>query len=137
MCEKITDVKEKPTILEKLGIKKPKEMPFTAEKCWCETKYGTGIYKIPSERVKDKQESIKATIRSKFAPSPEFDCINRSSYHCVIDIEEDLINYVDEVLQPFYDGGFEIVNLSEECKSVKFDSQVFLISWKNAFKKKD
>ena len=134
MCEQITDVPEKKSLLEKLGVKKPKELPFTAEKCWCETKYGTGVYKLPVERVKDKQESIKATIESKFAPAPNYAGINRSSYHCVIDIEEDLINYVDEVLQPFYDGGFEIVNLSEECKSIKNEG-IFLISWKNAFKK--
>ena len=134
MCEQITDVPEKKSLLEKIGVKKAKELPFTAEKCWCETKYGTGVYKLPSERIKDKQESIKATIESKFAPAPNYAGINRSSYHCVIDIEEDLINYVNEVLQPFYEGGFEIVNLSEECKSIKNEG-IFLISWKNAFKK--
>ena len=135
MCEQISDVPEKKSLLEKIGVKKPKELPFSAEKCWCETKYGAGLYKLPAERIKDKQNSIKAIIESKFAPAPNYSCVNRSSYHCVIDIEEDLINYVDEVLKPFYDGGFEIVNLSEECKSIKSDG-IYLISWENTFKKK-
>lgn len=52
MCEQINDVPEKKSLLEKLGVKKSKELPFTAEKCWCETKYGIGVYKLPAERVR-------------------------------------------------------------------------------------
>ena len=38
MCEQISDVPEKKSLLEKIGVKKAKELPFSAEKCWCETK---------------------------------------------------------------------------------------------------
>ena len=74
-------------------------------------------------------------IRSKFAPSPQENVVNYSSYHCVVDIEEDILKYVDDIFKPFSDSGFEIINLSEECQQISVEG-VDLISWKNIFKKK-
>ena len=74
-------------------------------------------------------------IRSKFAPSPQENVVNYSSYHCVVDIEEDILKYVDDIFKPFSESGFEIINLSEECQKISEDG-VYLISWKNIFKKR-
>lgn len=135
MYEQMSDVPEKKGILQKIGIKKSTETPFTAEKCWVQTRYGEDTYKVPVERVEDKQRLIRETIESKFSPSPNSTTKHYNSYHCVINIEEDLMLYVDEILQPFRDGGFEIVDLTKYCKDVTSEG-VYIISWKNAFESK-
>jgi hypothetical protein len=40
---------------------------------------------------------------------------------------------VDEVFKPFIDGGFKVINLSENVKEID-DENVYLISWKKVFK---
>lgn len=137
MCETIDDIPKKRGLLDKLSFHKEEEK-FTAEACFIQTKYGSGTYKVPSERIKDKQEYIKRKIHSKFAPGPnDINKFNESSYHCVIDIEEDLIKYTDEIFKPFIEGGFKVVNLTEECKSIdRSDCEIYFVSWRNAFKEK-
>ena len=58
-----------------------------------------------------------------------------TSYRCVIDLEEDLSQYKDEILNPFIEKGFKIIDLSEKIDEIE-DEHVYLISWKNIFKKK-
>lgn len=109
---------------------------FTAEYAWLETTYGNGGFRTLEQRIKDKQEYIKSLIKSKF-PSHEtthYEAPN-GSYRCVVDIEEDLVCCVDEVFKPFIDGGFKIINLSEQVKEIN-DENVYLISWKKVFKEK-
>jgi hypothetical protein len=140
MCETIDDIpKKKKGFLDKLHLGSKEEETFTAESCFVQTKYGAGTYKFPIERVKDKQEYIKRKIRSKFAPAPnDINKLNESSYHCCIDIEEDLINYTDEIFKPFIDSGFKVVNLTKECNAIDMsDCEIYFISWRNAFKHKE
>lgn len=115
-----------------------KEEPFTAERAWIETTYGVGSYKPIEKRIEDKQANIRTCIRSKFCGAnggiTKNDTICYSSYHCVIDIEEDLANVVDEIFAPFKESGFKIVNLSDVIDEVKGE-RVYLISWKNIFNK--
>lgn len=109
------------------------EEPFTAEKAWVETTYGQGSYKPIEERILNKQKYIRDTIKNKF----EYGTNNTNyckSYRCVIDIEEDLKNHTEEILQPFRDGGFDIINLSEKVAEIG-DENVFLISWRHIFDK--
>ena len=112
-----------------------KEPAFSAEFAWIQSTYGENTYKSIEKRILDKQDYIKRMIRSKFAPSPQENVVNYSSYHCVVDIEEDILKYVDDIFKPFSESGFEIINLSEECQKISEDG-VYLISWKNIFKKK-
>lgn len=138
MCETLDKTKleepKKESLLKKISKSfDRKENPFTAESCFIQSKYGEGTYKTPEERIIDKQNHIRSIIKSKFAPAINTNLPNYSSYHAVVDIEEDLINYVEQVFEPFVKGGFEIINLTKECKSV-IDNGIFLISWKNVFK---
>ena len=108
---------------------------FTAEFAWLETTYGNGGFRTLEQRIKDKQESIKWLIKSKF---PQHDERYRPSnvvgcYRCVVDIEEDLVCCVDEVFKPFIEGGFKIINISKQVEEIE-DENVYLISWKNIFK---
>ena len=110
------------------------EEPFTAEKAWVETTYGQGSFRPIEERIKNKQKYIEDMIKNKF----EYGTNNShycKSYRCVIDIEEDLKNHTEEILRPFKEGGFDIINLSEKVDEI-CDENVFLISWRHIFDKK-
>lgn len=110
---------------------------FTAEYAWLETTYGNGTFRSLEQRVKDKQEYITNLIRSKFPSHDERyrPFSSNGSYRCVVDIEEDLVCCIDEIFKPFIDGGFKIINLSEQVKEIN-DENVYLISWKKVFKEK-
>ena len=60
---------------------------------------------------------------------------NHTSDRCVINLEENLSQYKDEILNPFIEKGFKIIDLSEKIDEIE-DEHVYLISWKNIFKKK-
>lgn len=120
------------------GLKKVlhKEKPdFTAEFAWLETTYGQDSFRTLEQRIKYKQEFIKAVIKSKFPSHDErYKPSNTTgSYHCIIDIDEDLACCADEVFKPFVDGGFKIINLSK-CVTELNEENIYLISWKNIFK---
>ena len=111
------------------------DMPFTAERAWIETTYGDGSYRTIEQRIKDKQDSIKRLIKSKFDTIGGTHTLSKD-YRCVVDFEDDIKNNVDEVLAPFIEGGFMVINLSEQVAELS-DSCVYLISWKKAFNKKN
>ena len=120
--------------LKKVFLKDKPE--FTAEYAWLETTYGNGTFRTLEQRVKDKQDYIKSLIKSKFPFHGEGVNYNKSgSYRCVVDIEEDLMCCVEEVFKPFIDGGFKVINLSEQVKEISEDN-VYMISWKKVFKEK-
>lgn len=110
---------------------------FTAEYAWIETTYGEGSYRSLEERISDKQRQIMNTIKSKFPSHLEGQRSSNSngSYRCVVDIEEDLVCCIEEIFKPFIDGGFKIINLSEQVKEIN-NENVYLISWKKVFKEK-
>lgn len=108
---------------------------FTAERAWIETTYGTGSYRPIDKRIAEKQSYIKSVIKGKFYSCNEVNGILSRAYRCVIDIEDDLRDYVDEVFRPFVDGGFKIINLSEQVEEIN-EENVYLISWKHVFDKK-
>lgn len=116
---------------------KEEEGDFTAESAWLKSTYGSGISCTTEERIANKQKSIKETIKSKFRiTNGGTEAHNTSSsYRCIIDIEEDLAAYKDVILQPFINNGFKVINLSEKVEDIE-DENVYLISWKNIFKKK-
>ena len=115
-----------------------KEKPeFTAEYAWLETTYGSGTFSKLEERIKAKQNYIKDLIKDNFPVHDErYKPVNvNASYRCVVDIEEDLVCCVDEIFKPFIEGGFKVINLSEQIKEIE-NENVYLISWKKAFKEK-
>ena len=91
---------------------KRNEPEFSAERAWIESTYGEGCYVPISERIKEKQDYIKSSIQTKFRQVSQNNTRSFSSYHCVIDIEDDLAAYVETVFKPFIDNGFTIINLS-------------------------
>ena len=133
-----TTVKSKDSVIKKAVNKlfNKDDGEFTAEKAWIKSTYGANVNFTLEERIANKQKSIREIIKSKFRY--QTDNINNilsfSSYRCVIDIEKDLELHKDEILKPFIDGGFKVINLSEKVEEID-DENVYLISWKNTFKK--
>ena len=123
---------KKISLLEKI-LGKKNEPDFSAERAWIESTYGEGCYVPISERIKEKQEHIKSSIQAKFRHIYQNNVRSFSSYHCVIDIEDDLAAYVETVFKPFIDNGFTIINLSDKVEEID-EPHVYLVSWKNAFK---
>lgn len=108
--------------------------PFTAEKAWCETTYGQGQFKPIEKRIKEKKEYIRNLIRNNTQYGLRNNTVSSKAYRCVIDIEEDLKHHIDEILQPFIDGGFSVIKLSERIDEIH-DENVYLISWRHVFDK--
>lgn len=121
--------------IKKVFAKKKDEL--TAERAWLESTYGIGANLTAEERISSKQRSIAHTIKSRFR------CLTTdgnyrssySSYHCVIDIEEDLVAYKDIIFEPFVKNGFRIIDLSSQVNEIE-DENVYLISWKHVFRSK-
>lgn len=111
-----------------------KDNTLTAEKAWVETTYGRDAWRPLEQRIAEKQKQIKDTIKGKYSYNTGGNTISLKSYRCVIDFEEDLKNNIQEILQPFYDGGFDIINLSDRIPEI-YDENVFLISWRHIFDK--
>lgn len=107
---------------------------LTAERAWIESCYGAGTYQRIDIRIKKKQEYIADVIQGKFRASVTNPGASYSSYHCVIDIEDDIVTYSDVIFKPFVDNGFDVINLSERINEIE-DTGIYLVSWKNAFKK--
>lgn len=103
----------------------PKEKAFTAEEAYFKTKYG--VYKTVEQRIKDNQKNIKELIRSKVSPAYKAET-KFSSFYCVIDLDDELKPYVDEIFKPFIENGFNVINLSEKVDEIN-DELVFLVSW--------
>ena len=130
-----------PIVAVERGIKKifHKDKPeFTAEYAWLETTYGNGGFRTLEQRIKDKQDSIRSLIKSKFPATGEKyrPFTGNGSYRCVVDIEEDLSCCIDEVFKPFIEGGFKIINISKYVDEID-DENVYLISWKKIFKEQN
>lgn len=110
------------------------EEPLTAQRAWIETTYGAGSYRPIEKRIVEKQEYIRDIIKGKFSNGTNVGIIHSKAYRCVIDIDEDLKDSAKEIFEPFVNGGFNIINLSDYIDEIK-DENVYLISWKNAFDK--
>ena len=110
---------------------------LSAEAAWLYSTYCNVTSTNIEDRIRNKQKDITAIIKSKFLFNGNMydNRFSSHSYHCVIDLEEDLIAHKDEIFKPFIDNGFKIINLSEKFDEINGD-YVFLISWKNVFRDK-
>lgn len=97
----------------------------TAEEAYYRTKYG--FYTSVENRIKTHQRNIKSLIEAKMN-----NCYRGSnmytSYYCVYDFDKDMEPYTEEVLKPFKENGFNIVNIND--KVTDLDNEIiYLITW--------
>ena len=111
-----------------------KEKAFTAEEAYFKTKYG--VYRTVEQRIKDNQKNIMDLIKSKVSPTSYKSDTKFSSFYCVVDLDDEMKPYVDDIFKPFIDNGFNVINLSEKVDEIN-DELVYLVSWyQETFRKK-
>ena len=107
---------------KKLFLKDKHE--FTAEFAWIETRYGIGSFRPLEERISYKQKNIMHLSESKFSTKRDgHTTINiNGEYHCLVEIEDDLVNSTEEIFTPFINAGFKVINLSDKIDEILYDS---------------
>lgn len=108
-----------------------KHTPLTAKEAYFKTKYGT--FKTPEQRIRQYQCAIRDTIKSKMLMQPLNDCANTKfrKYFCVIDFDEDMKEYINDVFKPFIENGFKVTSFSDKVKELE-NLNVYLVSWDKA-----
>lgn len=95
-----------------------------ARQAYCKTTYGCEMR--PEYVIKMHQQQINKLISNKTQYHTNGDLF--ADYRCVYSFPTDSIPYIDEVLKPFRDAGYTVINLSEKVDELKND-HVYLISW--------
>lgn len=77
--------------------------------------------------IKMHQNQICKLIRDKITFN--YDKTNTFGYMCVYAFTEDVVPFIDDILQPFKENGYVIMNLSEKVGEELKDGHVYLLSW--------
>lgn len=104
------------------------DKPLTAQEAYFKTKYGD-ISSL-DEYIEVAQNHIALEIRRNMIPNT-YASINEDkfhSYYAMIDFDEDMIPYVEEIFKPFKDNGFQFIPLHNRIEEIN-NASVWLISW--------
>ena len=104
------------------------EKPLTAQEAYFKTKYGD-ISSL-DEYIEVAQNHIALEIRRNMTPNV-YANINEDkfhSYYAMVDFDEDMVPYVDEIFKPFKDNGFQFIPLHDRIEEIN-NASVWLISW--------
>lgn len=105
------------------GKTSKEEDVISANEAFCRATYGENM--TTDTLIKVHQHQLNKLIKEKI--SFNYDK-NSFGYRCVYSFPEDMKPYIEEVLKPFSDKGYKIINLSEKVEELKADN-VYLISW--------
>ena len=104
------------------------EKPLTAQEAYFRTKYGD-ITSL-DEYIKVAQNHIALEIKRCMSPDM-YASANEDkfhSYYAMVDFDEDMVPYVDEIFKPFRDNGFQFIPLHDRIEEIN-NASVWLISW--------
>lgn len=76
-------------------------------------------------QIKYHQNRINASIRDKI--NNNHDRYN-FSYRCVYSFPDNMAPYINRILVPFINKGYQVINISERIAELKEDN-VYIISW--------
>lgn len=107
---------------------------FNAKQAWVGTTYGKEKCLISTkEQIERKRAEIRAEIEAKYQNNTSTQCLDpENDYFCIVNIERNLREYVDEIMSYFSELGFRVVNLSK-LTPVLSDTALYVISWRDAF----
>lgn len=109
-------------------FKKREEEILTAQEAYFRTKYGD--IKSLDEYIKVAQNHIALEIRRNMIPNT-YESANEDkfhSYYAMVDFDDDMVPYVEEIFKPFKDKGFQFIPLSDRIEEIN-NASVWLISW--------
>lgn len=92
---------------------------FTARDAW---RASTRKTEDISERIEKTKEYILNTIQDTT------DKDNPPMYHCIVKIDNDLLENANEIFNDFTNAGFLCINLSERLSEIT-EVGIYLISW--------
>ena len=101
---------------------------ITAEEAYFKTKYGN-ISSL-DDYIKIAQEHISNEIKRMIIPNTYANSNEDKfhSYYAIVDFDDDMVPYVEEIFKPFKDSGFEFIPLHDRIDEVN-KASVWLISW--------
>ena len=104
------------------------EKLLTAQEAYFRTKYGD-ITSL-DEYIAVAQNHIALEIKRCLSPNlyANADEDKFHSYYAMVDFDEDMVPYVDEIFKPFRDNGFQFIPLHDRIEEVN-NASVWLISW--------
>jgi len=104
------------------------EKPLTAQEAYFRTKYGD-ITSL-DEYIAVAQNHIALEIKRCLSPNlyANADEDKFHSYYAMVDFDEDMVPYVDEIFKPFRDNGFQFIPLHDRIEEIN-NASVWLISW--------
>lgn len=104
------------------------EKPLTAQEAYFRTKYGD-ITSL-DEYITVAQNHIALEIKRCISPNLYANANEDKfhSYYAMVDFDEDMVPYVDEIFKPFRDNGFKFIPLHDRIEEVN-NASVWLISW--------
>ena len=109
---------------------------FSAKQAWIGTTYGKERCLVSLEQqIENKRREIRLEIEQKYRSNGQCQDMEQGYFH-IVHIEGNLSAYADEIMHPFKELEFEVVNLSALTPVLK-DTTIYLISWRNAFKHKE
>ena len=78
-----------------------------------------------ADQIKYHKHRINSLIRDKI--NNDHNRYN-FSYRCVYSFPDNMTQYIDEILQPFIDKGYQVISISGRINELKED-HVYIISW--------
>lgn len=97
-----------------------------ASEAYFKTKYG--FYLDIEKRIDIIQSKINDLISSYFK-SAKFEGASNGPFFCTITIEDDMIQYKEQIFTPFIENGYQIIDMDERVEELE-GQHIFVISWK-------
>lgn len=112
----------------KLFFPREDDMPLTAEQAYFKTKYGD-ISSL-EQYIKVAQSHIAIEIKRNMFPNTMSNANEDKfhSYYAMVDFDDDMVPYVEEIFKPFKDNGFLFIPLHDRIEEIN-KASVWLISW--------
>ena len=96
----------------------------TADVAYARSTYGNVV--TAEDIIKMHQQQINRIIKDKQQYRTGTDSF--SDYRCVYSFPDNTKEYINDILAPFIEKKYTVINLSEKVDELK-DSHVYLISW--------
>lgn len=112
-----------------------RDYEFNARQAWLGTTYGKEKCLVTvEEQIEKKRAAIRAQIESRYQRGTTSDhCLDPDTdYYLITTIERHLQSHAEEIMKPFEELGFKVVNLSALTPVLK-NTTVYLISWQDAY----
>lgn len=97
---------------------------MSADSAYCKSTYGMSM--DVNTLINLHQHQINKLVNSKTSYRTNGDIFG--DYFCMYSFPKDIVPYIDQILEPFKQRGYDVINLSERVEEFK-NYNVYSISW--------